>query len=115
MNNIFAAIPDDLSTEVFDTLLENDKVKIERIVSKGHSSPDNPTDHPTDHPIDKGWYDQSQHEWVIVLRGEAVIAFDNAADRTLAAGDYLHIPAHQKHKVSWTDPAVETVWLAIHY
>ena len=103
MKNIFGAIPADLPNEVFDTLLENQQVKIERIVSKGHSSPDS------------GWYDQTQPEWVIVLQGEALITFDNAPDINLTAGDYLNIPARQKHRVSWTDPTIETIWLAIHY
>ncbi len=103
MNNIFDAIPADLPTELFETLAESQTVKIERIISKGHRSPDH------------GWYDQPQHEWVIVLQGQATISFDNAPAVTLTTGVYLNIPAHQKHKVSWSDPDEETVWLAVHY
>lgn len=103
MNNIFDSIPADLSNEVFEDLVSSDKVKIERIISKGHTSPD------------FGWYDQEQSEWVIVIAGSAIIGFDDKPSVTLKAGDYLNIPAHQKHKVGWTDPDVETVWLAVHY
>lgn len=103
MNNIFDSIPTDLSSEVFEDLVTSEKVKIERIISKGHSSPD------------VGWYDQEQSEWVIVIAGRAIIGFDDKPSVTLKAGDYLNIPAHQKHKVAWTDPDVETVWLAVFY
>lgn len=103
MNNIFDAIPEDLSNEVFEDLVSSDKVKIERIISKGHTSPD------------VGWYDQEQSEWVIVIAGSAIIGFDDKPSVTLKAGDYLNIPAHQKHNVAWTDPDVETVWLAVFY
>jgi len=30
-------------------------------------------------------------------------------------GSYVHIPAHCKHRVEWTDPDVETIWLAMYY
>lgn len=103
MHNIFDSIPADLSNEVFEDLVSSDKVTIERIISKGQTSPD------------FGWYDQEQHEWVIVFAGSAIIGFDDKPSVTLKAGDYLNIPAHQKHKVAWTDPNVETIWLAVHY
>jgi len=101
--NIFDALPTDLSSEVFESLVENENIKIERIISKGHSSPES------------GWYDQTQNEWVMVIKGKAKLAFDNKAAITLTAGDHLTIDAHQKHKVAWTDPDSETVWLAVHY
>ena len=103
MKNIFKVIPDDLTAEVFESLAENEKVKIERIISKGHSSPD------------AGWYEQEQNEWVLVLRGEARVLFDNKSSVSLKEGDYLNIKAQQKHKVAWTAPDIETIWLAVHY
>ncbi|OZG71663.1 cupin [Hahella sp. CCB-MM4] len=103
MRNIFDSIPQDLSAEVFERLAGNSQVKIERIISLGHRSPET------------GWYDQEQHEWVMVVKGEAVISFDNGNDVRLRTGDYLDIPARQKHKVSWTDPENETIWLAVFY
>jgi cupin 2 domain-containing protein len=30
-------------------------------------------------------------------------------------GDHVHIPAHRRHRVEWTDPAQATVWLAVHH
>ena len=103
MKNIFEDVPDDLTSEVFEKLAENKKVKIERIISKGHSSPES------------GWYDQDQNEWVIVLKGAATILFESNVSVSLKKGDYLNIKAHQKHKVTWSDPDIETIWLAVHY
>lgn len=101
--NIFAGIPEDLEHEVLQTLLQKDDVVIERIVSKGHVSPKT------------GWYDQAQDEWVIVLQGEAILTFESGSETHLNIGDHIHIPAHVKHKVSWTTPHIETIWLAVFY
>ena len=103
LGNIFESIPDDLDEEVFELFVQSDDVKIERIVSKGHSSPKT------------GWYDQDQNEWIIVLKGEAIIAFEDGKELALKAGDHLNIPAHTKHKVKWTTPDTETIWLAVQY
>ena len=101
--NIFASIPDNLDEEVLDLLVRHDYVKIERIISKGQTSPES------------GWYDQEQNEWVIVLKGGAIIYFEELGEVELKAGDYVNIPAHSKHKVSWTNPDSETIWIAVHY
>ena len=103
MNNIFEKIPVVLPSEVFDSLVEAKDVKIERIVSRGHASPES------------GWYDQGKNEWVMVLRGQAMIAFSEKPSVTLREGDFITIKAHEKHRVQWTDPDQETVWLAVHY
>ena len=103
MNNFFDKIPTDLSSEVFETIANNDIIKIERIISKGHCSPK------------KGWYEQEHHEWVLILQGEAILTFADDSKVKLSVGDYLNIEPLQKHKVSWTDPDIETIWLAIHY
>ena len=102
--NLFAGIPNHLPAEQFTPLLAAPGVRIERIVSHGHSSaPDS-------------WYDQDQDEWVVVLQGSARILFDGeASPRTLKRGDYLHIPAHVRHRVAWTDPDKPTIWLAVHH
>jgi len=101
--NIFGSIPDDLDDEFFDILIQHQSVKIERIISKGHASPPS------------GWYNQDENEWVIVLKGEAIVVIENKEELHLRAGDHLNIPAHTKHKVTWTSPNTETVWLAVHY
>ena len=103
MNNIFEHIPVEISSELFETLLSGENLRIERIVSKGQVSPAT------------GWYDQDEHEWVLVLKGAAVIEFAEHAPIHLHGGSYLNIAAHTRHKVAWTDPYVETVWLAIFY
>lgn len=103
MNNIFNAIPKNLKAEVFERLVESDAVRIERIISKGHKSPQS------------GWYDQDENEWLIVLRGEAILLFEDNSSLTMKEGDFINIPAHQKHKVKWTAPNIETIWLAIFY
>jgi len=101
--NIFKSIPGDLSNEVFDLLAQSSTVKIERIISRGHSSPET------------GWFDQGKNEWIILMKGEAIICFEDMKEINLKTGDYINIPAHEKHKVKWTAPGTETVWLAIFY
>ena len=101
--NIFTSVPANLDDESIDVLLQRESLKIERIISKGHTSPDT------------GWYDQENDEWVLVLKGAAVISFENDTEVNLAVGDYVNILAHTKHRVKWTDPDTETIWLAVHY
>ncbi len=98
--NIFAALPQKARDEHFLTLLETHGTKIERIVSRSHSSPAG------------FWYDQPHDEWVMLLRGEATLEFADGELVTLKEGDYLAIPPHVKHRVRETAP--ETIWLAVH-
>lgn len=100
--NILQEIASNLPEEVFETLIHTNKLKIERIVSKGQHSEEN------------FWYDQSQPEWVLVLKGEAHLEFENAL-LELKAGDYVNIEAHRKHRVKWTTLEEETIWLAVFY
>ncbi|MCG7588256.1 cupin domain-containing protein [Photobacterium sp. OFAV2-7] len=102
--NLFDNIPAELPEEVFEDIVNTSSVRIERIISKGHTTP-------TDE-----WYDQDEHEWVVVLKGEARIMFeDGCREVYLKEGDHLNIPAHQRHQVSWTRPDQETIWLAVFY
>lgn len=103
MANIFSNIPPELPNEIFEDIIITEKLRIERIVSKGHTS------------LDIDWYDQSENEWVIVLSGYGVIEYINGTKVTLKQGDYLHIKAHEKHRVIETSPGEATVWLAIFY
>jgi cupin 2 domain-containing protein len=79
-------------------------VRIERIISKGHTSQEN------------FWYDQDENEWVIVLKGAAKIVFNDDQEAVvLNSGDYINIPKHTQHRVDWTEPDVDTIWLAVFY
>jgi cupin 2 domain-containing protein len=103
-DNLFDAIPGELPAEQFDTLLATASFRLERIVSLGHVSPDG------------FWYDQDQHEWVLLLRGAARLRYDDRDQPLeLTPGSCIHIPAHCRHRVEWTDPTQPTVWLALHY
>ena len=101
--NIFESIPDTIDKEVFELILQSGDLKIERIISKGHSSPGS------------GWHQQQLSEWVIVLRGSAVLGFEDKAEVHLDAGSYYNISANVRHRVVSTSDASETVWLAVHY
>lgn len=103
MDNIFAELPDNLEQEIFETLISNDEVKVERIISKGHRTETGQ------------WYDQDLNEWVMVLKGAARLVFEGGESVELIEGSYINIPAHRKHRVEWTDSTQETIWLAIHY
>ena len=103
MENLFLNIPDDRPAELLETLIDTGSVRIERIVSRGHVTPAGQ------------WYDQERSEWVALLRGGARLVFADGREVTMAAGDWLEIPARQRHRVAWTDPGQDTVWLAVHY
>ena len=102
--DLFANIPYELKAELIETILQTSNFHIERIVSLGHCSPDG------------FWYDQKENELVILLKGNANIRFENQPQTiTMKPGDYLHIEKHVRHRVEWTDPNEETIWLAVHY
>lgn len=103
MANIFDNLPSDLSEEHFLDLFTRPGLRIERIVSQGHSSPQT------------GWYDQAEEEWVLVLKGSGHIKFADGRELTLDVGDFMHIPAHTLHKVSHPQPDGLTIWLAIFF
>ena len=101
--NLFEQLPADLKQEAFDTLLKHGQLKVERIVSKGHTSPAD------------FWYEQEQHEWVVLLKGAAIIQLEGEGEHHLKPGSFLNLPAQMRHRVAWTEPDTETIWLAIHY
>jgi cupin 2 domain-containing protein len=102
--NLFAGVTATLAAEDFKTLMASGTARLVRIVSTGQSSPPGE------------WYDQTDHEWVVVLRGRAGLRLQaDDAVRTLGPGDYIHIPAGVRHRVEWTAADEPTVWLALHY
>lgn len=50
----------------------------------------------------------------MVLKGSAKLSFENGSIE-LNPGDHINIRAHQKHRVDWTAPAENTIWLAVFY
>jgi cupin 2 domain-containing protein len=104
MGSLLENIPKELPEEIFETICSTDNIKIERIVSRGHASPDG------------FWYDQEKNEFVLVVKGSAGLRLENEDDIVvLKAGDYFNIAAHVKHRVEWTDSTCETIWLAVYY
>ena len=101
--NLLTEIPGDIPEEIFQTLIQTDNIKIERIISHGQSSPED------------FWYDQKENEWVVLLQGHACIAFKDGKKVELHSGDYVNIPAHIKHRVEYTHQEQVTVWLVIFY
>ena len=104
IGNIFSRVPNDLPDELFEDIVVAGAVKIERIISEAHSSPPG------------SWYDQEKNEWVVLLRGSDGLFFEGSGQAmVLKPGDWINVPAHQKHRVEWTDPGEKTIWLAVHY
>jgi len=101
--NIFANIPENLDNEIFEEIFTKKDLKVERIISYGHITPEDE------------WYNQNNDEWVMVLEGEAMVSFKNRDAIKLKSGDYINIPAHTQHRVSWSIANKKTIWLAIHY
>jgi cupin 2 domain-containing protein len=102
IKNIFDDLPQNLPKEVVQTLVRAADVRIERIISHGHCSPAD------------FWYDQPQHEWVIVLKGAARLQFEDGMVE-MKPGDFINIPAFRKHRVDTTTPDEQTVWLGVRY
>ena len=102
--NLFTDLPDHLPAERCTTLLDAPHVRIERITSHGHASPEG------------FWFDQDQHEWVVVLNGAARLRFEGDDEPVeMKPGDFVKIPPHKRHRVEWTSPDEPTIWLAVHY
>jgi len=100
--NLFTELPDATLSEQVQTLLARGGTRIERIVSRGQASPAG------------FWYEQAEHEWVVVLRGQARL---NVAGQLheLRPGDALDLPAGCRHRVEWTTSEEPTIWLAVFY
>ncbi len=88
-----------VSEELVTVLAENRHVRIERIVSTGQES---------------GWYDQEETEFVVLLEGSAIIDYDDGRQPAgLEKGDTLLIPAHRRHRVSYTSSEPPCIWLCV--
>lgn len=102
IENLLEKLPAAKRAEAFSELLDRPGIRIERIVSRGQSTPE-------DTPML-----QDHDEWVLLLEGAAGMRIEDSAEMTLAPGDHLLIAAGQKHWVTWTAKDRVTVWLAAH-
>ena len=84
-------------TETINELLQHKNVTINRVVSNRLT--------------DGSWYDQEEDEWLVLIRGVALLLIDNE-EKTLRSGDTLFIPAQQLHKVISTSD--DALWLTVH-
>jgi cupin 2 domain-containing protein len=87
-------------SESFAELVASGGTRVERIASHGVR--------------DGCWYDQPHAEFVLLLAGAARLGFAEGAERALAPGDWVMLPAGCRHRVAWTAPDRETLWLAVH-
>ena len=102
VRNLLRDLPSASLAEATETLASGPGVRIERIVSMGQVSPDG------------FWYDQPEDEWVMVVSGSARLTIEGEpGELVITAGDAILIPAHCRHRVTWTDPHQPTVWLAV--
>ena len=58
--NLLANLPASLPQEFVELLLSSPNLRVERIISRGHASPEN------------SWYDQDSGEWVLLLSGVTI-------------------------------------------
>jgi cupin 2 domain-containing protein len=104
VTNLFPALPgvsEHPGVETIHTLIQTSSLRLEQIVSRGQAS-------------EPGfWYDQSEDEWVLLLRGTATLDFSEDGMLELKAGGSLTIPAHQKHRVEKVSQ--DAVWVALHH
>ena len=101
--NLLRKLPVAGAGEVVERLAGSEKIRIERIVSRGEASPEG------------FWYDQDEAEFVLVLTGSARLRFFEGEVMRLGPGDWVDIAPHRRHRVDWTDPERPTVWLAVFY
>ena len=88
--------------EAVEVLLEGRGARVERIVSTGQATPAGE------------WYDQPGDEWVALLAGRATLRLQDGSLLEMAPGDWLLLPAHQRHRVESTSVDPPCVWIAVH-
>ncbi|WP_083747519.1 cupin domain-containing protein [Teichococcus deserti] len=85
-----------------DLLTAPGGARVERILSRGAASPPD------------FWYEQGWDEFVFVVAGAAILGFPDGREQRMEAGGYAILPAGCRHRVAWTDPGRDTLWLAVH-
>lgn len=99
--SLFDGIPRELPAELTTVLAEGGGSRVERIVSRGHQT------------ASGEWYEQEMDEWVVLITGAATLEFADGAAIELAPGDWVDLPAGLRHRVAWTAPGEDTIWLAL--
>lgn len=89
-----------LDDEISTVLHDKKNIRIEKIVSQGHTTE---------------WYDQTQYEFVSLLSGEAVLEFENGRLLKLTKGDNILIEPHQIHRVASTSKNPPCIWLCVFF
>jgi len=87
--------------EIFQDILDNKGIKIEKIISFGQTTPANK------------WLYDLRDEWVLLLQGKSELMFESRQRIKLKKGDYILIPAEVKHKVLYTSKRPFCIWLTI--
>jgi cupin 2 domain-containing protein len=100
IRNLFAQTASPTGEEVIHPLLDGKSFRLESIHSFAQPTP-------------KGfWYDQDTEEWVLLVKGSAVLEFEGDGMLELKSGDHLVIPPHSRHRVDFTSP--DAIWIALH-
>ena len=103
-SSIFDGVPAIFPGEWVERIAGKKGVRIERIVSRGHASPEG------------FWFDQAETEWVFVAKGAARVRFEeNDTVVEMRGGDHIIIPSRARHRVDWTTPDEDTIWIAVFY
>lgn len=100
--NLFTLPPATIDEEIYEALIPDRGVLIERIISAGQVSPPG------------FWFEQNRDEWVVLLQGQAIIAWGDGYSRVMETGDWLLIPAGERHRIEWTSQDPPCIWLAVH-
>lgn len=102
VKNIYQQLPDASKNEVVEEIMLHHNVRLERISSQGQSS--------------LAWQSSEQNEWVLLMQGAAKLCFAEPQQvLALKPGDYLLIPANCRHRVAWTSPQQQSIWLCCYY
>jgi cupin 2 domain-containing protein len=102
MENLFNfPVPGPSEKEIFTAILDKKNIRIERIVSTGQISPEGE------------WYDQAEHEWVVLLQGKAKLLYSTGESFDLEPGSHLYLSPHCQHRVSYTSQEPPCIWLAV--
>jgi mannose-6-phosphate isomerase-like protein (cupin superfamily) len=102
VENLLGNLPAAKRGEAFTEVLARPGIRIERIVSRGQSTP-------AEAPMV-----QEQDEWVLLLEGAAGLRIEDSDEVSLGPGDHVWIARGQKHWVTWTAKDRPSVWLAVH-